>query len=201
MFFCYKCEIEATREVILEAHFERKHKLNKDIHQVPGKLYCEVCEKTFSYRFLLKHHTCIPLSKYACQECEFMSITLVEHLTHVGKSHVKQVDDREKSETAKCDHCDYTSSNVENMNSHVQFEHKTPKVDIEKRDQVNIMCDKCEYKCRLNIQLKKHKETVHSNHHVADSKYKCDTCSFEAEYLLHMWDHRQSKHPDHTPQF
>ena len=39
-----------------------------------------------------------------------MSITLVEHLTHVGKSHVNQVNNGENNETAKCPDCDFVTS-------------------------------------------------------------------------------------------
>ena len=87
-----------------------------------------------------------------------MSITLIEHLTHVGKSHVKQGNNGEKTDTGnnKCQDCDFVTSTKRDLKSHIQMSHKTLKVDL--KDKIELPCDKCDFKCYLNIQLKKTQE-------------------------------------------
>ena len=63
-----------------------------------------------------------------------------------------------------------------------------------------MMCDQCDYKCRLNIQLNKHKKKKHKDAQL-ELKYNCGSCDFAANQLLHVWEHRQSKHPDKIPEF
>ena len=63
-----------------------------------------------------------------------------------------------------------------------------------------MQCDECQYKCLLNIRLKKHKKAVHEVQE-NDLKYNCEKCAFATNYLLHLWEHREQKHPDQTPTF
>ena len=44
------------------------------------------------------------------------------------------------------------------------------KVTIDLNDQKIIACQFCEYKCNLNIKLKKHMKMMHKS----DMKYTCD---------------------------
>ena len=67
-------------------------------------------------------------------------------------------------------------------------------------DQTVMMCDQCDYKCRLNIQLNKHKKKKHKDAQL-ELKYNCGSRDFAANQLLHVWEHRQSKHPDKIPEF
>ena len=42
--------------------------------------------------------------------------------------------------------------------------HMSTKVNLETKDQIIIKCDFCDYKCKLNIQLRKHMKQDHINH-------------------------------------
>ena len=97
-----------------------------------------------------------------------------------------------------CDQCNFTTSSLEDLDIHKQVKHKSTKVNIDIQDQIVIKCDKCDYKCRLNIQLRKHMEKHHKEEEL---KYKCDLCNFASNYLLHAWEHRQSNHPEKAPEF
>jgi hypothetical protein len=78
--------------------------------------------------------------------------------------------------------------------------HKILKVDLGAKDRIEMQCDECQYKCLLNIQLKKHKKAVHEVQE-SELKYDCEKCAFATNYLLHLWEHREQKHPDQTPTF
>ena len=58
------------------------------------------------------------------------------------------------------------------MVCHTQTSHMALKVDVKLTDQVVIKCDHCEFKCRLNIQLKKHKQTTHAPEN-NECRFKC----------------------------
>ena len=196
IFYCGRCEFEATRQIILENHLETKHAQKSDYWWQESQkcvYYCDKCEKKFQNLFVMRYHICVQETKYACPKCEFMAITLHEHLTHLENKHTK--------EKIKCESCDFEGRSPEEINGHAQIEHKTAKVDIDGKDQIDIMCDQCEYKCRLNIQLKKHKKTSHLPDSDVKLKYKCDACSFASEYIMHLWDHRQKLHPEQLQDF
>ena len=127
--------------------------------------FCVKCEKNFKTTFAKKYHHCVQEIKYACPKCEILAVTLGELETHMLKCHLKP--------RFKCEDCHHETNHHEELNIHIQVEHKTLKVEIQIKDQLEIPCDQCEYKCRLNIQLKKHKRTCHKN---IQLKYNCDIC-------------------------
>ena len=118
-----------------------------------------------------------------------MAINLRELQIHVEKNHVKK--------KYGCQCCKFETDSQENQAIHNQVEHQNLRVDIEKKGQIEIFCDQCEYKCRLNIQLKKHKK----NNHNIELKYSCSECSYSSDYLVHMWSHGESTHPEHMKNF
>ena len=149
---------------------------------------CTECEKRFHTRLQMKYHTCTPQFKYACTKCSFHGLSFDELLTHVKESH------------SKCKSCDYISDTKDDLINHNQVIHKILKVDLGAKDRIEMQCDECQYKCLLNIHLKKHKKAVHEVQE-NDLKYNCEKCAFATNYLLHLWEHREQKHPDQTPTF
>lgn len=192
IFSCSVCEFEATREYLLENHKEMKHK-NTDCN---GNLKCDQCEKTFPALFLSRYHICGQEFTYPCQSCGFIAIDLHEIISHVQENHSPV-----SRNLLKCNKCDYKTINKEKLNSHQQTNHKNLKVDIEAKDQVEIYCDECEYTCKLNIQLRKHKKSAHIGKENTELRFQCDSCAFASNYVLHMWEHRQANHPQNIPQF
>ena len=75
--------------------------------------------------------------------------------------------------------------------------HKSVEVNIGTEEQTVIACSKCPYKCKLNIQLKKHMK----KHHTEDPKYKCTECEFTANFTASTWEHTLSAHPDKSFNF
>ena len=113
---------------------------------------CDKCEKKFKNLFVKRHHLCKQVTKYACPICEFFAVTLGELETHIEMTHLKI--------KLVCECCNYETDSDESLNANKQTEHKMLKVDITKKDQVVVTCEQCDYKCRLNIQMKKHTKAV-----------------------------------------
>ena len=96
-----------------------------------------------------------------------------------------------------CCKCDFKSLNLNDLNAHTQSTHMSMKVNIDADDQTIIVCNKCDYKCRLNIQLKKHT----TKKHPSESKYNCTECSLETNYVSNTWEHTHDEHPDKAFEF
>ena len=127
---CRICEFEATKQEILENHIEVKHNV-KEV-ETP-RLKCERCENYFGKPFQLKHHSCKVQSKYQCEQCTFLAVTLSELLDHIEvkhprrrniSSHMKKPDENpsEKSEI-KCDQCEFIAEDISVYVKHLITEH------------------------------------------------------------------------------
>ena len=71
---------------------------------------------------------------------------------------------------------------------------KTCQIEIDVRDQTVIKCDECNYSCRLNIQLKKHRQAAHP--HVEKICRVCEN-SFPNNIILE--EHISAKHNNADP--
>ena len=71
----------------------------------------------------------------------------------------------------------------------------SPKVNINSEDQTIITCEQCEYKCRLNIMLKKHIQKEHPH-----MKHTCEQCEYGTNFIANIWEHSLSHHPKKSPQ-
>ena len=89
------------------------------------------------------------------------------------------------------------SANLGDLSMHMQTYHMSIEVNIERKDQQNIACEQCEYKCRLNIQLKKHIKTKHQD----VKKYNCEECYFSINFVANQWEHSFKQHPEQTFRF
>ena len=194
IYTCGICEFEATRKSILEDHHEIKHtkKIFWWMEKEKSEHYCDRCEKKFRNLFVKRYHLCLQETKYACPLCDFLGIDLHEIELHLEEIHTKN--------EIKCQLCEHTSTNKEDFKVHTQTEHKQVQVVISKEDMVEVKCDECEYKCTLNIQLKKHKSIKHPKGSEKELKYYCDNCNFATDYFLNAGNHRHTKHPELYPE-
>ena len=80
-----------------------------------------------------------------------------------------------------CEICPFTTKDEAEMKTHIQTLHRTIKVEVKQEDQNVIKCDQCEYRCKLNIQYKKHLELKHTN----EGTYKCKYCEFNTNLGTH----------------
>jgi hypothetical protein len=83
----------------------------------------------------------------------------------------------------KCDKCDLAVE-CEHKRTH----HLSTKVNIEIADQKVIAFFVCEYRCRLNIQLRKHTESKNKSGS-QKAKYSCEKCEFSVVLVTELWRH------------
>ena len=81
------------------------------------------------------------------------------------------------------------------------MKHVTIKVNVQINEQIVLSCLQCEYKCRFNIQLKKHMNRKHCGKETEQGKYKWVLCSFNGNFLHDIWKHRQAVHADAIPEY
>jgi hypothetical protein len=82
--------------------------------------------------------------------------------------------------------------------------HQTVQVDLNSiqsadANPIFISCTKCDYKCKLRIQLRNH---VKNKHEITeDRKFKCNACTFQTDVLLKIYEHKLGEHPETSIEF
>ena len=59
-----------------------------------------------------------------------------------------------------CNKCSFQSMDENALNAHIQTNHLDLKVNNGKAEQITVACNQCEFRCRLNIQMKNHMKAV-----------------------------------------
>ena len=99
---------------------------------------------------------------------------------------------------------DILENNIEDDNSSKQDTDKQPN-DIEKDDAKNIFqCDECDYKCKKQLTLSKHKNTKHQLEEFIETasdininsidKFHCDKCNFSGFSKKSLKKHLAQQH-------
>ena len=91
-----------------------------------------------------------------------------------------------------CQKCKFIASSAQSLKEHNQTLHTIVKVDILQK--VLIECKFCEYKCKFNIQLKKHISKHHESSELKNLKYKCEACDFSSDFYLYICEHKITNH-------
>ena len=95
-----------------------------------------------------------------------------------------------------CTSCKFRSTVMKEFKIHVDTNHLAVKVDIKRVNDIQqepleglkkVECVHCPYKCKFNIQLKKHCMAKHQT-------YECDECPFVAATDELFVDHKNCKH-------
>ena len=117
---------------------------------------------------------------YNCTKCEYKTTVREEVVGHADASHppVQEI---------ACEGCAFTSTDQKVIEAHKQASHMSAKVDLNVTDQSVIACDQCAYKCKYNIQLKKH----HQNSHSTIEPFPCEACGLALATFELLEDHRQ----------
>ena len=154
---------------------------------------------------------------FKCTTCEFHTNNKEELVEHKAKEHQKEKEIEVRNEDLsledptfrivespshesvqiKCSKCDVAFESAEQLGEHVQLLHKHIKVALELKP---IACTDCNFRCKYNIELKKHRDSAHSD----ITKYNCNYCDFVTNYLGNAWEHSLNMHPqlqtNFTPQ-
>ena len=96
-----------------------------------------------------------------------------------------------------CEVCDLIFTDPGNLNQHKQTYHMSVQVNVRTEDTNCIVCDLCKYRCKYNIQLRKHLKTVHA----MEQKYTCKECDYTTDFIANTWEHMMMKHPDQSSEY
>ena len=88
--------------------------------------------------------------------------------------------------------CKLTFEDQVAFNEHIQRKHMNVQVNVNVQStDVLFLCEKCDYKCKLSIALKKHIRKEHAN----EKEYKCSFCNFKADRAVDGYEHNLLNHP------
>ena len=168
----------------VEKHAEEEHTTIKNINLQESKQCdseCSLCSKIIRTSLGVQRH-----EELYCNECEKCSPERVSFDIHKQLHKIKPI--------LKCEKCEFTTIDEPILKSHIQTTHKVIKIDMKVTEPIEFKCDECEYKCKLNIQLKKHKKSVHVEE--GNAMIQCDQCEFGcikvAEFITHLQIQRGS---------
>ena len=134
----------------------------------------------------------IGVEELTCRNCVYEAEQPTILRNHLKEKH------NQPSDTFECLICRYEAQSQPKLNQHTEENHLNGRVDINK-PRLNVSCEKCDYKCKFNIQLKKHRKTHHEES--GNAGYSCQSCSFKSYLLTDMWSHKISNHPEENNQF
>ena len=171
-------EINSADKIIIERGE------TQDIKKTDDDCFPELVNRV--YMDILENH-----DEHNRELCNFTFVTHTELKKHTKTDHVHE-------QTIKCGECDLVFEAYYDLNSHKQTMHEFAKVVLEVRDQVDLLCDQCEYKCKLNIQLKTHMKKKHEGKQKLTS-WQCQNCDYTSNYIMDMWRHREVMHEGTRP--
>ena len=173
LLICSTCDYDTTEQEDLDNHLTSIHglKLMEKVVSVKQQVKLETQEKSPQVTAII------------CGECAETFVNENDCNTHM-KTHAV-------SPNIKCVKCDYTSQSKVDVDIHIQSVHMSLLVDLKESDQNSIKCDQCDYRCKYNMQLKKHMKK-----HISPAKYKCKECEFSTEFVASAWEHKVTDHPD-----
>ena len=150
---CKKCKLTCNDIEELDNHMEEKHGKNNHKQNI---------QKDQSKSFDNDSN----IIELTCRTCEFEG---------------KTEDDMKEHKTKKCgfncDRCEHVASSRGELKQHKQTIHDTVRIEINQPDNI-ISCNTCGYKCKLNIQMRKHNEKMHATQDLTKEKFKCNHCDF-----------------------
>ena len=179
--FVAEYEQNSVKEEAVEAVNTVEDKVSNDNEEVnkvtDNDLECTSCSLFFKDDSEFKDHIRSHKKIYTveCGKCEKSFNTDLEHEWHNETVHGQ--------EKFNCKKCRYHFQTENDLNIHFQSTHMLTKVAIGPNDQKLVKCDTCEYKCKLNIQLKNHKKQKH----MGDStKHSCSCKEYVKQEMVSM---------------
>jgi len=175
-FACDQCDYNTSKRDTLGMHKRRKHSAIVDT--IGETFGCDQCDYKSTKRDTLGMHKRRMHSEKAkifsqCTHCEYKSNSAIRLKEHIDSIHL--------GIPAKCKECDFTAKSKIKVYKHTLVVHRGKQKDV--------ICDKCDYKCLLKSDLKKHSQNVHS-----DQEHFCDQCEFKTHSINALRIHNLKKH-------
>lgn len=82
-FTCLVCGKGFFNKIVLDAHIRQNHSANQKQSTKPLNFFCEVCQRTFLSKALLRKHQCC----FECEICRFKNSSFADLQTHMNEKH------------------------------------------------------------------------------------------------------------------
>ena len=176
---CNLCEYDTTDQNDLDNHLNIIHGQHLEVKSSPEK-------QTESKK-------CIAFNKSEEKsfKCGICGVTFESE-----NECQKHMTDHTNHKSIACESCELVTEDVDMLKVHRQIKHMSSKVDLRAEDQRVISCDQCGYKCKYNIQLKKHLTNTHQT-----KKHYCKTCDYSTDFIASTWEHTLNAHPEQGDEF
>ena len=126
------------------------------------------------------------IEELTCRNCGFEAENPGVLKEHTESEHTLEVEEH-------CTRCGFCTKTELDMKAHYQLCQKNLMVDLKKSNMViSIKCDQCEYKCRLNKQMKKH--MLKHSEQVQVNEDKCPFCESNYGTLNELKLHLEHNH-------
>ena len=144
-----------------------------EVVSVDAKFPCQDCERTFSSRPGLWHHTKTKHEgvKYACNDCD-------QQFTQQGSLTV-HIQSKHEGVKYACNQCNQQYSEQGSLTKHIQSRH----------DGVKYVCNQCDKQYREQGNLTRHIQSAHEG-----VKYTCNQCDKQLSDRSSLHRHIKSKH-------
>jgi hypothetical protein len=185
---CKKCSFTCNASVEMEQHLVSEH----EAQSIPRTISCEKCSFTCNVRVELQFHLETQheveeiRQNFTCSDCTFIGFNQEQLELHTVSSH-----------TFPCMICKDVFKSRDRLNQHSITHEPSVRIEIMPNVVKPISCERCEYRCKFNIQLKKHVATKHA----ADYKFECNFCEFKSNVLMKMYEHKFVNHPENPMDF
>ena len=185
-----KFQMEYEGKENSDSPYEEKITEN-DQKQFASKTFsCHICNKEYSMNFHLKQHCRNVHEKKKSTSFHLENIHIDKNELPANKNekailnsnNVHEIDKLYKY--YKCEFCDRSFSQAENLKSHVQSVHKGYK---------NNKCDACSKSFTTLQSLEKHLHTVHDGY----KDYKCESCDKSFAQSAYLKKHIHTIHEGH----
>ena len=177
---CRKCEHTFREMKYLDEHMEM-------VHSKKVVFKCQKCTNEFRTILEMEAHMerdHAELEELTCRKCNFEGTTVEAMKEHTTDKHPPN----------KCSICEHKSKSEDELSMHIKANHIQVSVQLEKIElPQTISCNECKFTCRLNIQMKKHKEKEHID---KQKTYECNFCGFESNLMIKMYEHKFNVHPE-----
>ena len=208
LYECSKCDFSTNYEPGFRTHLITVH-AKRDF---PYKCEHPKCDFSGKKPYILKRHMKKHANgkEYACELCNYRSISEVFLASHKRKKHLRDLSDEElvrQSQAYKCAHCDLTFVNTTQLQRHeathlskedkphsctmcdfkaCSFNQITHHVNI-KHKKVTFACEKCDFTATTKHNFQKHVSKCVGAH-----PYTCTKCEYKTAVLKNLYAHAET---------
>ena len=181
---CDHCGFRATSQLSIKMHIESRCQMKEDYR--PSRTMNSYNSSTMN-----------KLRPRTCDQCDYKSRNRRYLQMHKLISH--SINGSPPHKIMKCEHCEFETTDIGNMQNHFRKIHKERQLDRNKKLKPKIedklSCKSCDYKTLTNKFLERHEKLNHSKHSVPTHDiWQCKFCEYQTGKRSNMIFHRRKRH-------